>query len=226
MRYMITGANRGIGLELTKQLLARGDEVIGTARLPGALGELLGGHQGLRALPLDITDAASCDGLRAALEGEVVDVLINNAGAYGRSGGLGSIDYEVMRQDYEVNTLGALRVLEVALPSLRRGATRRVVNISSQMGSITDNTSGGSYSYRAGKAALNMVTRSAAMDLQGEGFTVFVMHPGWVQTDMGGANAPLDVETSARSMLGVIDAAAPSTHNGAFWSWKGVTLPW
>jgi NAD(P)-dependent dehydrogenase (short-subunit alcohol dehydrogenase family) len=226
MRYLVTGANRGIGLELVKQLLDRGDEVIATARDPRALDDLLSKSPRLRALALDVADAASCAAFASALADASLDVLINNAGVYGAEGGLGDIDYAVMRYNFEVNTLGPLRVLEATLDSLRRASTRKVVNVSTQMGSIEDNTSGGSYAYRASKAALNMVTRSAARDLDGEGFTVFAIHPGWVQTDMGGTMAPLDVQTSARSLLAIIDAATPASHSGKFWSWKGFILPW
>lgn len=221
--WIVTGANRGLGLEFVRQLHARGDDVIATARDPETATELCA--LGVRVEQLDVSDPVSVAGFAALLEGEGVDVLLNNAGAMERAGDLGSIDYDTLRRQFDVNTLGPLRMVEAVLPALRLRDRKLVATLTSKMGSVTDNTSGGSYAYRASKAALNMVNRSMSVDLGGEGFTCVVLHPGWVQTSMGGKDAPLDVVTSVTGMLQVLDGA-DGTHNGRFFGHDGVELPW
>ena len=229
MRALITGANRGIGLELARQLLEAGHEVVATARHPeralelAALGREHAGR--LRVEPLDVGFAASISTLVRALDGLALDLLINNAGVYPDSGKLGSLDYEQVRQGFEINALGPLRLTEALLPNLRAARTRKIAHVTSQMGSIEDNTSGGSYAYRMSKAALNMAHRSLANDLGAAGFICLTLHPGWVQTSMGGPHARLSVEQSASALLGLILEAGPAEH-GAFLSWSGQRLPW
>jgi NAD(P)-dependent dehydrogenase (short-subunit alcohol dehydrogenase family) len=221
--WIVTGGNRGIGLEFVRQLQARGEDVIATARDPEAATELC--ELGVRVEQLDVADPVSVAGFAALLEGESVDVLLNNAGAMERAGELGSIDYDTLRRQFDVNTLGPLRMIEAALPALRLGGRKLIATLTSKMGSITDNTSGGSYAYRTSKTALNMVNRSVSVDLAGEGFTCVVLHPGWVQTAMGGENAPLDVAASVTGMLKVLDGA-DAGHNGRFFNYDGEELPW
>jgi len=219
---LITGANRGIGLELATQLARRGDRVIATCRQPAAAEELAA--LDLRVEPLDVGDPASVAELAARIDGKV-DVLINNAGIGVRGGALGELDYERFERFFAINTLGMLRVTEALLPQLRRGERRVIANMTSRMGSIADNTSGGAYEYRATKAGMNMVNRSLSVDLQPEGFICLVLHPGWVQTAMGGASAPLPVADSAAGLLRIIDAA-DAEYNGGFYDYSGQSLPW
>ena len=227
MRVVVTGANRGIGLELVRQLVARGDSVDAGARDLAQASEL-------RALPcrvhaLDVTDARSVGAFAAAIEG-AVDVVINNAGFYG--GPTQSV--RQMAEDltladvahtYDVNAIGALRVSLALLPHVRRGTGKKLVHVTSGLGSIEDNTSGGYYAYRMSKAALNMMSRSLAVDLRGDQIISFVINPGWVQTDMGGATAPTPVGDSVRAILQRIDEATLE-HSGEFLNWKGNRYPW
>jgi NAD(P)-dependent dehydrogenase (short-subunit alcohol dehydrogenase family) len=219
---LITGANRGIGLELARQLAARGDRVVATCRNPDSAEALRG--LDLRVERLDVTDEESIAAVAASVS-HPIDVLLNNAGVGVRGAPLGEFDYGGFRRFYEVNTLGALRVTEAFLPQLRSSDRKVIVNMTSRMGSIADNTSGGSYEYRATKAALNMVTRSMSIDLAGDGFICMVLHPGWVRTDMGGASAPLSAADSAAGILRLIDGA-DHEFNGGFYDYSGQLLPW
>src|SRR5690554_2471265 len=229
MTYLITGGNRGIGLEFTRELLSRGESVLVTARnfeSAAELKALKADHPDrLTIFALDIADVQSIDAFVKALGDQTIDVLINNAGTLERCGALGEIDYEVIARSFEVNTIGTLRLTEALLPALRHASGAKIVNLSSKMGSIEENTSGGSYAYRASKAALNMVTRSLAHDLAGEDIIAFVVHSGWVQTRMGGPNALIDTETSVSNLLDVIDKADASI-SGTFQEWNGNTVVW
>jgi len=228
-RVLITGCNRGIGLELVRQSLARGDEVIATCRQPERatdLQALAEEYSALSVLPLDLGDAQSIDALASSLGGEAIDHFISNAGIYGqREARLGNIDADAWQQAFHVNTIAPLLLTEKLLPSLRLGQGKRLVYISSKMGSIADNSSGGSYVYRSSKTALNQVVRSLAMDLAAEGFVVLSLHPGWVLTDMGGPNALIDTQTSVRGMLSVIDEADVA-RSGAFLNYDGQPIPY
>ncbi|WPB75181.1 SDR family oxidoreductase [Archangium violaceum] len=230
MRYAITGASRGLGLEFVRQLLNRGDTIDAGVRSPSEarqLQELVQGAEGrLRLHALDISDPKSVDAFAATVgQGEALDVLINNAGVYGKDGALTELDYESMASTFAVNTLGPLRLTAALLSALRRGSARRIIHITSQMGSIGDNGMGGSYGYRISKAAMNMAMRNMHVDLHGEGFVTISMHPGWVQTDMGGPNAPLLPEASVRGMINVIDRLK-AEDGGRFFSYEGQELPW
>ena len=227
--YVVTGANRGIGLELVAQLVAQGHHVLATARQPEraeALSALTSAHPGqLEILALDVSDPASITAFGQAVGDRPVDVLINNAGVLLRGGGPGELDYEKIELTFRINTLGPLRVTEALLPALRAAAQPVIANITSQMGSIADNTSGGAYSYRISKAALNMAIRSLSLDLGRQGMVALVLHPGWVQTDMGGPNAKITTAQSVTGMLSTIQRAT-AEHAGKFWSWDGTELPW
>jgi NAD(P)-dependent dehydrogenase (short-subunit alcohol dehydrogenase family) len=221
--YVITGANRGIGLELARQARAAGHDVVATTRHPVKSKELA--ELDVRMEELDVADPRSVAEFHTSLGHMPVDVLINNAGI-----GVQSVDFETvdpvrMMEFFRVNTIGALRVTQALLPNLRAGAEKRVVQMTSRMGSIADNTSGGSYAYRASKAALNMVTRSLALDFAAEGFVCMVLHPGWVQTRMGGGGAPVIAEVSVSGMLHVIDRAA-ADDSGGFFDFTGASVPW
>jgi NAD(P)-dependent dehydrogenase (short-subunit alcohol dehydrogenase family) len=230
MRYAITGASRGLGLEFVRQLLNRGDSIDAGVRSPAEAKQLQGlaretGGR-LKIHGLDMSDAKSVDAFAAAVgQGEPLDVLINNAGVYGKDGKLTGLDYESMADTFAVNTMGPLRLTAALLPALRRGSARRIIHITSQMGSIGQNGQGGSYSYRITKAAMNMAMRNMHLELQGEGFITVSMHPGWVQTDMGGPQAPLRPEESVRGMINVIDRLK-AEDGGRFFSYEGQELPW
>jgi len=220
---LLTGANRGIGLEFARQLAARGDRVVATCRNPASATALAA--LDVRVESLDVLDPASIDAVAALYADRHLDLLINNAGVGVGHRPLGELDYEEMEVFYRTNAVGPLRLAETLLPALRRGEYRTVVSLTSRVGSIEDNTSGGSYAYRASKAALNSITKSLAIDLAEEGFTCVVLHPGWVQTDMGGASAPLPKDQSVAGMLKVIEGL---THedSGGFFDYTGESLPW
>ncbi|NTX01388.1 SDR family oxidoreductase [Myxococcus sp. CA040A] len=228
MNLVITGANRGIGLELTRQYLARGDTVHAGAREPAEARELTtladasGGR--LRVYALDVTSDESVRAFAAALT-EPVDLLINNAGRRTRRDDLEDVSLEDALQMLQVNALGALRVTRAVLPRLRGTPGAKIASLSSGLGSITDNTSGGGYGYRMSKAALNMATRSLAADLRGEGLIVVTISPGWVQTDMGGASAPTQVSESAAGLLAVLDRVT-TQDSGGFFDFRGARIDW
>ena len=221
--YVVTGGNRGLGLEFARVLSARGERVIATARDPQAAKEL--DKLDVRVEPLDVGDAESIERFGEAMDGEPIDVLINNAGVGVRSKPFESFDLDEMTRFFNTNTIGPLRVARALLPGLRAGGDKKIINITSRMGSISDNSSGGAYSYRASKAALNMATRSLALDLAAEGFVCLVLHPGWVQTRMGGSGAPVMPEDSVAGMLRVIDKASMD-HSGEFFDFTGASVPW
>jgi len=220
---LVTGANRGIGLQLAREYAADGWNVIGTARKPDAASDL---HElGVRVVQLDVTDAASVDRMARELADTPIDLLINNAGIQPLMWTLDEIDFEAFERALAVNTVGPVRVTRALLPQLRAGALRKIVNITTNLSSIAGNAEGGFYGYRESKAALNMFTKSLAAELGKEGFVCIVLHPGWVRTDLGGPQAPLGVEESARGMRAVIDALAPAD-NGTFRTWSGESMAW
>lgn len=222
---LITGANRGLGLEFSRQYHAAGWKVIGTARKPDEAADLKALGEGVRILPLDVTQAASVAALVAALRKEPIDLLINNAGQGVGGGPLADLTMEKYEQVMQVNALGPVRVTQALLPNLRAGKGKTIVGISSGLGSIGLNENGGFYGYRESKAALDMYMRSLAADLRDEGFVCIAMIPGWVKTDMGGPNAPLAPEQSVTGMRKVIAGLKPAD-SGKFWSHDGSIVPW
>lgn len=226
---LITGSNRGIGLELVRQSLQRGDEVIAACRNPDeadALAVLQGDFSALSVMALDVSGDESIAAFAGALGGKAIDVLINNAGIYGqRDARLGEVNTDAWHRAFQVNTIGPLMLTQRLLPNLRKGRGKRLVYLSSKMGSIADNNSGDSYVYRSTKTALNQVVKSLSVDLAPEGFTVLALHPGWVLTDMGGPNALISTRTSVEGMLSMIAAAGPE-QNGQFLNYDGKVIPW
>jgi NAD(P)-dependent dehydrogenase (short-subunit alcohol dehydrogenase family) len=219
-RILITGASRGIGAALAVVLAERGHEVIRTMRKPAP------GDTGGRVLALDVSDGESIAALAAALADQPLDVLVNNAGIFGyRGAGLGKIDDTVWHEVFATNVIGAYRVTEALLPQLRAGRERKIVTVSSRMGSMGANTSGGEYIYRSSKAAVNAVMRSLAVDLAREAFIVALAHPGWVRSDMGGANAAIDARTSAVGLARLIEDLSPE-QSGGFFNYDGTALVW
>jgi len=229
MRYVVTGANRGIGLELTRQLLERGDMVEAGARDPSTARELAGlGKRPagkLRVHAVDVSDDASVRAFARSIGDVAVDVLINNAGVLGKMQSLEELDLEDVVHTFRVNALGALAVTRALLPNLRKGSARKVVHVSTGMASISDNTSGGAFGYRMSKAALNIASKSMAVNLRGERIISVVMNPGWVQTDMGGRGAPTPVHESAAGILEVTDALSLEK-SGMFLDYRGGTIAW
>jgi NAD(P)-dependent dehydrogenase (short-subunit alcohol dehydrogenase family) len=220
---LVTGANRGLGLELARQLHAAGATVIGTARKPEAAAELRG--LGVRVEQLDVADPVSVSTLAATLSDVALDVLLNNAGIFPERGSFESADPKTVLRTYDVNTVGPLRVTQALLPHLRRGERKLIMNMSSGLGSIANNERGTYVGYRASKAALNMVTRTLAADLAAEDFICVVMSPGWVRTDMGGERAQL---SPAESVSGILGTLAPLTprDSGRYLNHDGTDLPW
>jgi NAD(P)-dependent dehydrogenase (short-subunit alcohol dehydrogenase family) len=221
-RWLVTGANRGIGLAFARELVQRGQQVVATAREPEKAKDLAG--TGARVETLDVSDDASVAKLARALRGEPLDVLVNNAGVGDGVDSIRDLDFENLARFFEINAAGPLRLVKALLPNLEQGRRRTIVSLSSGLGSISQNN-GGWYEYRASKAALNMSTRTLAAELSSEKFIVIALSPGWVKTDMGGAGATLTPEESVRAMLRVIDGLTPK-ESGSFLDHRGRELPW
>jgi NAD(P)-dependent dehydrogenase (short-subunit alcohol dehydrogenase family) len=221
---LVTGANRGLGLEFARQYQAAGWSVIGTVRDVKAATELAA--FGVHAEALDVADAESVAALARRLDGRRIDLLINNAGIYVERGERQSgFDADSFERILRVNVLGPAQVTQALLKNLRAGAGKTIVCLTSELGSIELNTSGGFYGYRESKAALNMFVRSIAAELASAGFVCIAMSPGWVKTDMGGPGAPLTPKRSVASMSKVIDNLKPAD-TGKCWSYDGSQLPW
>ena len=227
----VTGANRGIGLELVRQLLERGDRVFAACRSPELAPDLnslqVDYADTLIVLPLDVTNASAIEHAVTMVKGftQGLDILFNNAGVGGGREALGQIKEADLMETYRVNAVAPLMIAQAMLPLLERGDRPVIVNVTSRMGSVADNSSGGSYAYRASKAALNILNKSLSIDLTGKGIISIVIHPGWVQTDMGGRAAPLLVRESAEGILRVVDALCWE-NTGSFLDWQGEVIPW
>jgi len=215
---LVTGANRGIGLQLCMQFTARGDDVIAVCReTTDELSAL-----GVRIIDgIDVGSGAAVETLRQELSGQALDILVNNAGILLRDS-FGDIDYDEMAEQYRINTLGPLRVTEALAENLHEGS--KVAIVSSRVGSIEDNGSGGNYGYRASKAAVNMIGTNLRHELLPRGIAVAILHPGLVATDMTGGSGipPAD---SARGLIERIDELTLE-NTGGFWHAEGYTLPW
>jgi NAD(P)-dependent dehydrogenase (short-subunit alcohol dehydrogenase family) len=218
VRALITGANRGIGLEMVRLLRARGDDVIAACRGASAELEATGAEI---AEGLDVTSDEAVAALAGRLQGRRLDWLVNNAGILERTA-LDKPDFVSMERQFSVNALGPLRVTAGLRGLLGQGS--KVFIITSRMGSIDDNTSGGSYGYRMSKAAVNMAGRSLAVDLKDDGIAVFLLHPGWVSTDMT-AGTGIPVSQSAEGLVRMMDSLGPD-ESGTFWHQEGYALPW
>ncbi|MCZ6696168.1 MAG: SDR family oxidoreductase [Acidobacteria bacterium] len=231
-RVLITGASRGLGLEFTRQWLAQGAQVFALARKADAATELAGlgrdHREGLRIHDCDVASDGSVDEARRAVSGawDRIDVLINNAGIYGeRSDTIEEIDFDTIRRVFETNALGPMRVTRAFLPLLKKGRDPRIAHLSSLMGSIDDNGSGGSYAYRISKAALNMISKNLSHDLRSAGIISAVLHPGWVRTDMGGPQGRMSVEESVGGLIRTLDSLAMK-QSGGFFDYAGKPAPW
>jgi NAD(P)-dependent dehydrogenase (short-subunit alcohol dehydrogenase family) len=211
---LITGASRGIGLELTRQYAERGWNVIATARDPGeaaALKDIARKHPNVKLEALDVTNHAQIDALAAKYKGKPIDVLLNNAGISGaeEGGSFGALKYDVYNKVHAVNVVGPLKMAEAFLPNVAASGQKKIINITSTEGSITRARPGGGYFYRSSKAALNMVMHSLALDLKPKGITVGLVSPGFVKTDFTkGLDFPMMItpQESATAVIKVIDA--------------------
>lgn len=228
---LITGANRGLGLEFSRQFAAAGWRVFAACRNPDAADALNGlaaaGTAGMVTVHrLDVTNEVDIAAIARELEGEALDLLLNNAGIYGsQCKDFGDIDYASWVDTLCTNALGPMRIAEAFVGHVARGHRKLVVCISSKMGSMADNAGGGSYIYRSSKAALNAVVKSLAVDLKSRGITVVAFHPGWVATDMGGPNASLGPTESVTAMRVLIERLAPAD-SGRFLNYDGSEIPW
>ncbi|WP_018232491.1 SDR family oxidoreductase [Thioalkalivibrio thiocyanodenitrificans] len=228
---VITGANRGIGLEFARQYAAEGWRVYAGCRQPeraGDLNRLAAGSNGRVSVhPLDVTKSAHIRALAAVLGETPLDLLLNNAGSYGPDGvRFGrNTDEEAWVDNFRTNVIGPMKMMEALADNVAASELRLIASLSSKMGSMADNGSGGAYIYRSGKAALNAVMKSAAIDLAPRGITAVVLHPGWVRTAMGGPHGEIDAETSARRMRELLARVAPDDA-GSFFDIDGSIIPW
>ncbi|MGL4637323.1 MAG: SDR family oxidoreductase [Beijerinckiaceae bacterium] len=227
--YLITGANRGIGLALAEVLIARGDRVIAAVRDPFKVPELLrmAPKDQAMIIGMDIADDRSVTRAAVSVK-EPVDVLINNAGILGQTSDTTlDVDLQAFQTTLAVNTIGPLRVAQAFLPHLRQGKAPRILNISTQMGSLTyaNASSSRRIAYSASKAALNKVMQGMATDLKPAGIIVALAHPGWVKTDMGGDGADITPAESAAGLVALLDRLE-MTQTGQFFRWDGTVHPW
>jgi NAD(P)-dependent dehydrogenase (short-subunit alcohol dehydrogenase family) len=227
---LITGANRGLGLEFARQCNAAGWRVLACCREPvhaDALKAIAADSDERVSLHrLDVADLKQIESLARDLRDESIDILLNNAGIYGpKDSTFGHVDYRAWADVLAVNVLAPMRMAECFVEQVARSKRKLIIGLSSQMGSIGDNNSGQHYPYRSSKAALNMVVKCLAVDLRERGITAVVLHPGWVETDMGGKNAPLKPPDSIRGMLQVINRLGLKD-SGKFFSYDGSELPW
>jgi len=222
---LITGANRGIGLEFARQYAADGWRVLATCRKPAVATELKAIAGDVQVHALDVRDDEQIPVLAVALAAEAIDVLINNAGVIGPREHSGKMDTDAWLEVFRINSIAPLHMAEAFAEHVERSGRKLIVNITSKMGSIADNTSGGSYVYRTSKAALNMVAKTLAVDLASRGITVVLFHPGWVRTSMGGPGALITAKESVAAMRSKIGTLHQGD-SGKFFNYDGRPLPW
>lgn len=223
---LITGASRGIGLEFARQFAADGWSVIATCRQPDQATALQGIAGDVRLEALDVADFARIEALGRKLDGQPIDLLVHNAGLYGpRVMPFDQVNYAAWAEVLRVNVMAPLKLSAVFVRNLAWSQRKRIVAISSSMGSIGENTSGGAYAYRSSKAALNAVMRSLAIDLRPKEITVAMLNPGWVRTEMGGTGAQIETRDSVAAMRGVIGRLTLAD-SGRFLDHDGAEIPW
>lgn len=222
---LVTGANRGIGLEFVRQYARDGASVIACCRNPDKADTLKAVPGDVRVLALDVADSASVARLAAALQNQPIDILINTAGVYGPTRqSANDTDFEGFVETLRINSLAPLMVAQALRPNLMAGRDRKVAVLTSKMGSISD-SSGGVLAYRASKAALNMIMHGVAQAWAKDGIAVAILHPGWVQTDMGGPGALITVEESVKGLRARIAELAPR-NSGRFLDYQGKEIGW
>jgi NAD(P)-dependent dehydrogenase (short-subunit alcohol dehydrogenase family) len=223
---LITGANRGLGLEFVKQYALDNYEVIACTRMinkKDALHKLQASFENVSIHILDVENFLSIDQFAKTLK-KPIDILINNAGIYPNSS-FDDINYEVWLNAFKINTLAAFKMTKAFLPHLKKGELKKIASLTSKMGSIDDNSGGGAYLYRSSKTALNMVMKSLSIDLKPHDMSFITLHPGWVRTDMGGPNGLIDVDESVTGMKRQIDKLSIKT-TGQFIAYDGKKIPW
>jgi NAD(P)-dependent dehydrogenase (short-subunit alcohol dehydrogenase family) len=223
---LITGANRGLGLEFVKQYAIDGYQVIACTRKIDKKDELHQLQENFKAISihkLDIANFSSID-LFAKSFKKPIDILINNAGIYPDSS-IDHVDYKSWLDAFKINTLAAFKMTKAFLPHLKKGQLKKIASLTSKMGSIDDNSGGGEYLYRSSKTALNMVMKSLSIDLKPYDLSLITLHPGWVRTDMGGPNGLIDVDESVTGMKRQIDKLSIKT-SGQFIAYDGKKIPW
>jgi len=230
MTVLITGANRGLGLALTRELVHRGHTVWGTCRYPGnadALAELkIQAGARVRVVALDVTSSQSIQALSTAFSGPL-DLLVNNAGVFPGEANdpFAEVPPEAFQEAFSTNVLGAIEVTRALLPSLQKGVSPTVINVSSAAGSLTRPMDRPAFAYSVSKTALNKWTQCLAREWAGLGIRVVAMSPGWVQTEMGGAQAPDTPELAAREFVSTLETLRPE-HHGTFLGRNGQPYPW
>lgn len=226
-QVLITGANRGLGLEFTKQYAADGWNVLACCRHPQSamqLQALAKSNSNIKIVSLDVADFAQIDALAVQLKDTPIDLLINNAGVYPASS-FGDVDYDDWAEGFKINSMAPLKMAEAFVQQITRSQLKKIATITSKMGSIDDNTSGASYSYRSSKCAVNMVMKSLSIDLKPYGISTITLHPGWVQTDMGGPNGLINVQTSVTGLRKQI-ADLNLGNTGNFIAYDGKAINW
>ena len=228
---LITGANRGIGLEFSRQYAMTGWRVFACCRDPetaDALNNLAVQHsEQMTVHALDVAEHTQIEHLSRALSDQPIDLLVNNAGIYpaSRGDGFGRTNYDAWASAFRVNTMAPLKMAESFFPQVSGSDLKTIVTITSKMGSIGDNKKGGSYVYRSSKAAVNIVAKSLAIDLEHAGIVAVLLHPGWVRTDMGGPNGLISTELSVTGMRQVISNLTRAD-SGKFYAFDGQIVPW
>jgi NAD(P)-dependent dehydrogenase (short-subunit alcohol dehydrogenase family) len=227
---LVTGSNRGLGLEMVKSYLADDHRVIAACRAPEnatELSDLQSDYkQQLEVITLDVGSREQRQSLNEKLADTPLDMLISNAGIYGgHEQSLGEIDEDTWLETFKINTIAPLMLSQQLLPNLLKGKHKTIVMLSSKMGSIDDNGFGHSYIYRSSKTALNSVVKSMSIDLKDDGVRVLALHPGWVRTDMGGANGLIDVGESVAGLRRTIDRT-DLKDSGRFFAYDGAEIPW
>jgi len=223
----ITGTNRGLGLEFVRQYSELGWNVIACCRKLDKAKELLNlkhKYPSLQIFQLELGDFNQIESLANQLKDYSIDLLINNAGIYQPSG-FANLDTEAWLESFRINTIAPYVVIESFLNQIKRGRLKKIVSITSKMGSIDDNTSGGSYIYRTSKTALNSMMRSLTQDLEREGVSTLILHPGWVKTDMGGSNAWINTTESVNGMIHQIEKLSQK-NSGQYLDYKGDLIKW
>ncbi|MBL6931770.1 MAG: SDR family oxidoreductase [Rhodospirillales bacterium] len=223
---LITGANRGLGLEYARQYAADGWRVIATCRDPQSADELNALEGDVVVHPLDVSDYGQIQALARTLRKETIDLLLNNAGIYGpKPSKLGGIEYDTWEEVMRINVMAPLKVCECFRDHVAASDLKKIAVMSSRMGSVGDNDSGASYIYRSSKAALNAVMKSLSVDLKPRGISVVVLHPGWVRTDMGGPSGLIDVPESVSGLRQAIKSLSLET-TGRFLNYDSTEIPW
>jgi NAD(P)-dependent dehydrogenase (short-subunit alcohol dehydrogenase family) len=226
-QVLITGANRGIGLEFVKQYAADNWNVFACYREPQSSEDLFAlskTYQNIQVLQLDVSDFDAIEKLALKLKNQSIDLLINNAGIY-PSSDLNDMDYDDWTTAFKINSMAPFKMTQSFIPHIAASRLKKIATLTSKMGSLDDNTSGGSYIYRTSKAALNMVMKSLSVDLKAHGISVVTLHPGWVLTSMGGPNALISTQTSVAGIRKVITNLNLS-NTGKFIAYDGKEIAW